>query len=373
MRERRNHYGYGSYRGRSRARTFLKVVIAVLAIVLVLLVAAYFFLQKYMVVTSDGVRFELPFFVNKPTPSVAPTPATAEPTTPVVVTPTPPPEPEYTYSHAAPFPADALDGIKELYAEGGAELEQYTGGVEDVTPIFTMKGADGLLGYVSQLQLAKDIRATAADEAINKAIRTASSGTDALDMAAYLSCFQDDLTPYYRNMDALRTGAGNWRGPGNIRWLSPQSEAAREYLADICGELGQLGFREIILDYAAFPAEGELSWIIRGDRYDEETFQETVAEFYRAVERAVGSRAKLAIVTDRTTLDEGANPTTGQSLEELCRYADRLYVDLEGAHAEDYYEKLREAGMETPEEDLVVIVTEPPRGEAEYSWAILPE
>ena len=32
--KRRNHYGYGAYRGRSKFRTFLKFVIAVLAVVL---------------------------------------------------------------------------------------------------------------------------------------------------------------------------------------------------------------------------------------------------------------------------------------------------------------------------------------------------
>ena len=32
---RRNHYGYGAYRGKSKLRTFLKFVIAVLAVVLV--------------------------------------------------------------------------------------------------------------------------------------------------------------------------------------------------------------------------------------------------------------------------------------------------------------------------------------------------
>ena len=51
---RRNHYGYGAYRGKSKLRTFLKFVIAVLAVVLVLLVGAFFFLQRYMVVSSTG-------------------------------------------------------------------------------------------------------------------------------------------------------------------------------------------------------------------------------------------------------------------------------------------------------------------------------
>lgn len=54
-------YGYGSYRGRSRLRTVLKTIIVLLAVILVLAVAALLFLQRYMVFSADGVRFELPF------------------------------------------------------------------------------------------------------------------------------------------------------------------------------------------------------------------------------------------------------------------------------------------------------------------------
>ena len=54
-------YGYGSYRGRSRLRTVLKMIIVLLAVILVLAVAALLFLQRYMVFSADGVRFELPF------------------------------------------------------------------------------------------------------------------------------------------------------------------------------------------------------------------------------------------------------------------------------------------------------------------------
>ena len=50
----RSSYGYGSYRGRSKLRTFLTVVIVILLVVLLLAVAAFFLLQKYIVYTDDG-------------------------------------------------------------------------------------------------------------------------------------------------------------------------------------------------------------------------------------------------------------------------------------------------------------------------------
>ena len=45
---RRNHYGYGAYRGKSKFRTFLKFLIAVLAVVLVLLVAGGWMLETLL-------------------------------------------------------------------------------------------------------------------------------------------------------------------------------------------------------------------------------------------------------------------------------------------------------------------------------------
>ena len=81
---RRNHYGYGAYRGRSKFRTFLKFVIAVLAVVLALLVGAFFFLQRYMVVSSTGgIYFDLPFLDREEEP--APSGGGAEETPPLVV------------------------------------------------------------------------------------------------------------------------------------------------------------------------------------------------------------------------------------------------------------------------------------------------
>ena len=58
MRERN---GYQSYRGRVSPRRVLGVIILVLAVVLAAVVALYLYLQRYVVYTDEGARFELPF------------------------------------------------------------------------------------------------------------------------------------------------------------------------------------------------------------------------------------------------------------------------------------------------------------------------
>lgn len=377
---RRNHYGYGAYRGKSKLRTFLKFTIAVLAVVLVLLVAAFFFLQRYMVVSSTGgIYFDLPF-LNREEASAPP--SETEETPPLVVvtstpelTPSPSPEPEpdpvYTRAVALPDSLIAGGGVQNLYAAGGLDLTAYTGG-SDAAPILTMKGIDGLLGYTSAQTVAQAVGASSADAARNGDLTTLCS---AMNTAAYVSCFRDNTAPYQNNQLALRTSIGNWRGPDEIRWMTPENADVRAYLAGVCGELAGLGFHEIILDYAAFPTEGDLSLILTGDRYNPETFSQTVDAFYQQVRQAIGSGEDaplLSIVTDKTTLEQGSNSLSGQILSSLCAAADRLYVKLDGGDPADYYPALREAGMDNPEEDLVVILDQAPIGDLPYSWAVLP-
>lgn len=53
--------GYDSYRGRSRFRTVMKVLIGVLLVVLVLAVAALIWLEPYLGYSAGGIRINLPF------------------------------------------------------------------------------------------------------------------------------------------------------------------------------------------------------------------------------------------------------------------------------------------------------------------------
>lgn len=386
----RRTYGYGSYRGKSALRTFLKIVAAALALVLVLLVGAFFFLQQYIVYSADGVRLELPFLTDGdggPPPSQA---IVVETPDPVIVTPEPTPTPAPEYARMITLPNDVLrgDGVKGLYdkyhAGDRSVVDDYPGFEQAGQLIFNMKGADGKLGYISGVPLARAVKSSGADPARQEAIVLANDiNGGILYNAAYVSCFEDNTAPYNKNSLALRTAIGNWRAPGDQRWMSPQVAEARQYLTDLCVELmGTLNFNDLILDNAAFPTEGDLSLILRGERYDPDAFTATITDFYRQVREALGEYLgrrigsepyRLGIVTDKTTLKDGANPLSGQTLDALIKYADRIYADLGGEDPADYYEILRERGVERPEEFLVVVLKEPPAEDAPYGWAVLPE
>ena len=57
--------GYDSYHGRSRVRTFLKVLIVLLLVVLAVAVGALLWLEPYIDYSANGIKINLPFFQQK--------------------------------------------------------------------------------------------------------------------------------------------------------------------------------------------------------------------------------------------------------------------------------------------------------------------
>lgn len=358
----RNRYGYGSYRGRGGARTFLKVLAIVLAVVLFILVAGYFFLQQFAVVTDSGVHYDIPFLQGK-TPTPTPSPSLVVETPPVVtISPSPAPEPTDPPLHAVSLPRTALyDGTAQ------AQVDAAGGNAA----IFDMKAEDGTLGYVSDLTLAKDLSTSDSNPAINAAIQTLTGGK--LYTVARVSCFKDDAAPYRDNSLAIKTNSGyNWRDPGNLRWTSPANETVRQYLADICVELARLGFDEIVLDNAGYPTEGHLDYIKSGPAYDKAQLSTIVDGFYQQVKSALAPYpdVKLSIRTTEGALD-GTDLLSGQTAASLTASANRLWVAPAAKDITDYTRLLTAAGLEDVDINLVLTGKASGDADATTSWAVL--
>ena len=285
---RRNAYGYGSYRGRGGASGVLKVIAVVLAVILILTVAAFFYLQRYLVYTDDGqVRLEVPFLSKEePEPSQA---------LPPVVSATPSPTPTPAMEALRPV---AL-GREALYDGTAAEAVKAGGGN---AALFDMKGDQGDLGWVSEQELAITIKAFEDDPAVNVAMKAAAED-DPTYRIARVSCFKDQALPDWSREYAILTNSGyRWTDPEKVRWTSPASGKVRDYLAGLCAELAGLGFDEILLDNAGYPARGHLEYIKRGEAYDPETFESVISGFYAQVAQALeGTGVRLAVVWDPET------------------------------------------------------------------------
>lgn len=362
----RNRYGYGSYRGRGGARAFLKILAIVLAAVLALLIAGYFFLQQFAVVTDSGIHYDIPFLRTRPPASTSGPPVVVETAPVVTISPTPTPantpEPVSPPLHAVSLPRSALlDGTAQALVDaagGNAAL-------------FDMKADDGTLGYLSDLELAKTLRTSDANPAVNPAIQTLTGS--GLYTVARVSCFKDNTAPYQNNTLAIKTNSGyNWRGPDDLRWTSPASDTVRQYLAGICVELARLGFDEILLDNAGYPTQGHLDYIKPGPAYDKALFSTVVDDFYRQVEEALAPYpdVKLSIRTTEAALD-GSDRLSGQTAASLATWADRLWVAPAAKEGTDYAALLTAAGWADPELNLVLTGETAGSPDAKTGWAIL--
>lgn len=121
--------------------------------------------------------------------------------------------------------------------------------------VFSMKGADGKLAYVSRLPQAMDWGASSGDPARNDAIREMTSRED-LHTVALISCLADDLAGKDRDLALLRESGSAWGDQSGQVWLDPDKEDTLTYLTEICREAAALGFDELLLTDLSCPRDG---------------------------------------------------------------------------------------------------------------------
>ena len=345
-------YGYDVYRGRSRLRTAMTVLIVILLVILILAVAAFFLLQPYISYDDQGkAHVDLPFLSQaEPTPTPMPV------VTPGIVVTTPEPTPEPTPQPGqvvAVLPLSSVtDGtVGNLALQAGA-----------TALLFDMKVPSGELSYVSELDWARHTKMSAADPTLNETVQLFNQGD--VYTVARISCFKDDTVPYYYGPTAgFRVGGGNWRDPSGSRWLSPATAPAQDYVAAICAELAMLGFDEVLLDYATFPTAGRMESVVTGDAYqnDPDFKAKALDTFYAKVREALADypNVKLSLVVESGFLTGDDADLSGLTPELVAGYFDLLYLPLP-EEGQDFSTVLTAIGF--PENRLVYLGGGGPQG-----------
>lgn len=355
-------YGYDAYRGRSKLRTALTVIAALLVVVLILAVAFFLFAQRYIVYTDDGqAHLELPFLQRESVrPSQEPVPSEDI----VIITPQPTPVPTPT-----PDPAvKAVWLLRGALTDGTAQAQVAAAG--GGAAVFNMKADDGTLGYVSSLPQAIAFGSSEAKPGLNDSIKTLTGGE--LYTIARVSCFKDNKAPRADNSLAIKTNSGyNWQDPEGRRWMNVSIPAAREYVIGVCRELAALGFDELLLENSGYPTEGNLHYIKKGEAYDPDAqfdgLAGPVGEFYAQLKEAMKDYpgVKLSFSASAAVLS-GQGDLSGQTPFMLGESAYRVYAPV--PETEDAYapglQVLSETGFT---EDRLVYVL--PAGES----AVAPE
>ena len=319
----RSRSGYSTYRGRRTFTDVLKIIAGILLLLVVLLVAAMWFGQRYLVQQPDGtVRLELPFFQRDP------------PAGPQV-----------------PDDSDTPDGSSSAAPDGSAQPPDGSGDVTPETPeknmtaiqlplsavldgsaaqrleqagadalVLEVKGEDGKLIWHSPENFATfgDINGP---EEVNGQLLQWNQGD--VYTVARVCCFRDNTLPYQRNAAALRSPKGNWRDEKGLRWLNPGSEDVVDYLSGLCGELAALGFDEILLDCCTYPVEGKLKNVASAGLGD----SQTIRDFLDRMEAAAAPHGAVVSVQLKSGILTGELPGSGLTAERLEAGSGRIWLD----------------------------------------------
>ena len=326
------------YRPKSRpGRRLRRILLTLLIAAVVAVIALFFICQKYLVYTADGVRID---------PKAASAAASAAPTPPPAVS------PEIVdvelvvgktdYSTLVTDAGTGLSTVMGRYLtadqvtpdalRSAAEKVKAAGGD---TLVLQMKPASGALSWKSGVALADEIGANGSED-LAEVLRELRG--DGIRFAAAVSCCADTKLAQAKPELAL-TSAGTAYADGSGNWVDPTNDEVRRYVADLCKELGELGFTEIYCSYMQTPATtADL------DIGEDTTRSDAVmgfAKLLRRTVRAAGARLSVICSLDSAAYDR-AN-LTGQDLSLLPRVFDRLCFFTDEATLTLLQEKLTTA------------------------------
>lgn len=327
--------GYRGYQGRGGASTFLKILVCILAILVVGGGGYLLALNNGGALPSwlpQGQTTDTPQTPASDTPTQAPDPSDA-------------PEPSPTPSQAPEEEIRAVNVTVDQLLDGSAQTLAQQAGCNAVA--VQVKGEWGKVQWPSQVSLARQLGTVSTTQSLNQAL-SALAAQD-IYLVARVDCFRDQaLSAANVGSSLLMTRGGNrWYDSKGMSWVSPVNTQVRQYLTELCVELSQMGFDELVLDSAYFPDQGEVHVLAQSTNYPD-TRTTVVEQFWQELTQALeGTEVRLSAQVRGDSLVEGG-VTSGMTPQLLDQYAQRVWVTLdEGTTQTQVSSVLTQAGMDT--------------------------
>lgn len=327
--------GYRGYQGRGGASTFLKILVCILAI---LVVGG----GGYLLALNNGGA--LPSWL--PQGQTTDTPQTpVSDTTTQAPDPSDAPEPSPTPSQEPEEEIRAVNVTVDQLLDGSAQTLAQQAGCNAVA--VQVKGEWGKVQWPSQVSLARQLGTVSTTQSLNQAL-SALAAQD-IYLVARVDCFRDQaLSAANVGSSLLMTrGSNRWYDSKGMSWVSPVNTQVRQYLTELCVELSQMGFDELVLDSAYFPDQGEVHVLAQSTNYPD-TRTTVVEQFWQELTQALeGTEVRLSAQVRGDSLVEGGI-TSGMTPQLLDQYAQRVWVTLdEGTTQTQVSSVLTQAGMDT--------------------------
>ena len=314
------------YRGRRKRLNVLGVVFGALAALILLTVVLFFGLQKYIVFEHDGVRVALPGAAAGEDGAL-PNDETAPGQVNAVL--------EITDPDYPAVPAAAGEGLADMAAVFVPAQDVSMSGVGRYMSVMSSYGANALVLEVkpvsgqlvwassSPTAAAYSLNGTLDLEAMVAALRQQDED-DELYLVAQLSCCIDGLLAERCPSAALRFATGAAYADSEGAWLDPYSATVSAYLSELCSELAEMGFDELLLKSLSLPITEEaigFSVELSSTPTPEAAVCGLAVELTNALE---GYDIPVSAILDTTSLRSGLADKSGQNLELFGKVFDRL-------------------------------------------------
>ena len=314
------------YRGRRKRLNVLGVVFGALAALILLTVVLFFGLQKYIVFEHDGVRVALPGAAageDGPLPNDETAPEQVNAVLEIT-------DPDYSA-----VPAAAGEGLADMAAVFVPAQDVSMSGVGRYMSVMSSYGANALVLEVkpvsgqlvwasaSPTAAAYSLNGSLDLEAMVAALRQQDED-DELYLVAQLSCCIDGLLAERCPSAALRFATGAAYADSEGAWLDPYSATVSAYLSELCSELAEMGFDELLLKSLSLPITEEaigFSVELSSTPTPEAAVCGLAVELTNALE---AYDIPVSAILDTTSLRSGLADKSGQNLELFGKVFDRL-------------------------------------------------
>ena len=258
------------YQGRRQRRNYWLIPFILLLGVITLLVVLFYGLQKYAIISDDGVK--VVFSETEGLPEKKDSETVEEMVFDSVV-----PEISFLapdYSRIEATAGRNVRPLRAVYLEASElsvdRLQNAAAGLVDGNALMLeMKPRSGQLMWNSKTAIAASYGLSTDNDFTNSlpsllpALKVQENGKEVY-LVAQISCFIDEMLAARSNQFALRTEFGLNYSDENGTWLDPYNADLRNYIVELVGELYELGFDEVVLADVMHPvgatvqnAEGE--------------------------------------------------------------------------------------------------------------------
>lgn len=330
--------GHRVYRGHQGSGSRLPSVLLFLAVLILLVLLALFsLLPQYLVYHRNSVEMVMPMLEESGQPYTvesiaAPQPYSGDAVSTVQIT-----EPDYS-------DLDMTDMVGMNYlrcfyvAQNKINENGLTAAVKDAERnnlqglVLQMKAESGKLGWISAVPRASSSKA---NSEWDPSAYIAELKADGWYLAAELCCAVDTLLAESSPELALRDKTGAVYENAAGKWVDPWNREVRSYTVELCRDLLDMGFDEIILSRVEHPL-GEVTYTRSVASGLSRTacvmnFATSVRSELQPSLKASGAHLCAVLSRDAISADGAAN---GQSLDDFLKVFDRVVIST-ATYSED--------------------------------------